>query len=252
MHKRELAAALVDGCVELSSSSAGSSSGVLGWSRAATPLRVQADVAQAKRGFELAHAARVERGTHSRTSARRPRRRRRGSCGGRSGRSGRSGRAPVLFAGALRSFVGAQGREAHQAHPPRRRRPLRPQWVTRTAAAARTWTGTRAVTVAERSWFWVKKTGSKHCRGAPAACNAARTARCRCCHCCRRCYVFPVPLPGCCAAAVAVASKAAKNILGARPGRALLSHAWRLGRAAAGADGPGYRAPRLRLSSCVG
>ena len=75
MHKRELAAALVDGCVELSSSSAGSSSagsstvgsssagsssGVLGWSRAATPLRVQADVAQAKLGFELAHAARVE------------------------------------------------------------------------------------------------------------------------------------------------------------------------------------------------
>jgi hypothetical protein len=130
--------------------------------------------------------------------------------------------------------------------------PCETQWVTRTAAAARTWTGTRAATVVERSWFWVKKTGSKHCRGAPAACNAARTARCRCCHCCRRCYVFPVPLPGCCVAAVAVASKAAKNILGARPGRALLSHAWRLGRAAAGADGPGYRAPRLRLSSCVG
>ena len=113
MHKLELAAALVDGCVELSSSSAGSSSagsstvgsssagsssGVLGWSRAATPLRVQADVAQAKRGFELAHAARVERGTHAHTSARRPRRRRRGSCGGRSGRSCSRGRAPLLFA----------------------------------------------------------------------------------------------------------------------------------------------------------
>ena len=140
MHKLELAAALVDGCVELisssagsssagsstvGSSSAGSSSGVLGWSRAATPLRVQADVAQAKHGFELAHAARVERGTHARTSARHPRRRRRGSCGGRSGRGGSRGRAPVLFADALRSFVGAQGREAHQAHPPRRRRPLR-------------------------------------------------------------------------------------------------------------------------------
>jgi hypothetical protein len=27
--------------------------------------------------------------------------------------------------------------------------------------AARTWTGTRAATVAERPWFWVKKTGSK-------------------------------------------------------------------------------------------
>ena len=112
MYKRELAAALVDGCVELSSSSAGSSSagsstvgsssagsssGVLGWSRAATPLRVQADVAQAKLGFELAHAARVERGTHARTSARHPRRRRRGSCGGRSGRGGSRGRAPMLL-----------------------------------------------------------------------------------------------------------------------------------------------------------
>ena len=145
MHKRELAAALVDGCVELSSSSAGSSSagsstvgsssagsssagsssGVLGWSRAVIPLRVQADVAQAKRGFELAHAAPMERGTHARRSARRPRRRRRGSCGGRSGRTCSHGHAPMLFAGALRAFVGAQGRETYQAHPPCRRRPFR-------------------------------------------------------------------------------------------------------------------------------
>jgi hypothetical protein len=189
VHKRELAAALVDGCVELSSSSAGSSSagsstvgsssagsssagsssGVLGWSRAATPLRVQADVAQAKRGFELAHAARVERGTHARTSARHPRRWRRGSCGGRSGRTCSRGRAPMLFAGALRAFVGAQGRETHQAHPPRRRAgdPCETQWVIRMAAAARTWTGTRAATVAKRPWFWVKKTRSRRRLGAP-------------------------------------------------------------------------------------
>jgi hypothetical protein len=183
VHKLELAAALVDGCVELSSSSAGSSSagsstvgsssagsssGVLGWSRAATPLRVQADVAGQT---WLRARARSPRGTWnscpyvsaapSAAAARqlwRPQRPRR-----------QPWPCAHAFVGALRAFVGAQGRETHQAHPPRRRAgdPCETQWVIRMAAAARTWTGTRAATVAKRPWFWVKKTRSRRRLGAP-------------------------------------------------------------------------------------